>query len=417
MELNSLKLPDKSKILDSEELQYLGKIEILLNTYEKPILKGETLVTPQIEDFTESSKLMSVAFVQWESVCQDKEVKEIIEFVRLIMDGLLEYGQKDLLSETEMVNLKNIFNKGGDFLVNQINKIQLREKSDEQVAETFLEQFFVKISTSIRKSENENIKKFYTALESMIKELNQQEVQQKKTSTNSSKDNNVNVKNNYIYTGYPKNARINMTSNGIGVSLSNGELRYTKLPQNISISMDSSGIRYFSNGIQVFPVLISEEEAVSLGATKPKINENGTVNVGNNIFAGNSVYSGGNIHIGDVVGGVNFKNFGESAQEEVVEGGKIVEGNHDIDITKIKNLDRIGGGTVTIRGNGIFNLGEITGGNVKIQSGVTVHLGKITGGEVNITIGAKVVSDLLTGGRINGKDRIIYQRNTGAIIN
>ncbi len=87
-----------------------------------------------------------------------------------------------------------------------------------------------------------------------------------------------------------------MTSNGIGVSLSNGELRYTKLPQNVSISMDSSGIRYFSNGIQVFPVLIFEEEAVSLGATKPKINENGTVNVGNNIFAGNSLYSGGNIH-------------------------------------------------------------------------------------------------------------------------
>ncbi len=199
MELNSLKLPDKSKILDSEELQYLSKIEILLDNYEKPILKGETLVTPQIKDFTEGSKLMSVVFVQWESVCQDKEVKEIIEFVRLIMDGLLEYGQKDLLSETEMVNLKNIFNKGGVFLANQIEKIQLREKSDEQVAETFLAQFFVKISVSIRKSENENIKKFYIALESMIKELNQQQVQQTNPSTNPSNDNNVKVENNYIY--------------------------------------------------------------------------------------------------------------------------------------------------------------------------------------------------------------------------
>ncbi len=120
--------------------------------------------------------------------------------------------------------------------------------------------------------------------------------------------------------------------------------------------------------------------------------------------------------IGDVVGGVNFENFGESAQEEVAEGGKIVEGNHDIDITKIKNLDRISGGTVTIQGNGIFKLGKITGGNVKIQSSVTVHLGKITGGKVNIAICAKVVSDQLTGGIINGKDRITYQRNTGAII-
>lgn len=344
-----------NKIDLSHKLKVLSEVEQLLNTYEAAIFKGEVLETPQIKDFKSTSKMIILIFDKWYNESQDSNTKTIIESIKSLISGLTSHGAKETLSETEIINLKNIFNNGGMFLTNQLDKLKIREKTEDQILEDFLPQLFGKVAATIRKSENPDVQKLHQALETLIQEL-----QPKTQKTNNQK---VDTKTSaeYVYTGYPKNTQINMTSNGIGINVSNGELKYTKIPKNASIQMNNGSIKYFVNG------LISEEEAVSLGATKPRINENGTVSIGNNRFGGGNVYSGGNIHIGDVVGGVYSTIFDKSSvQEEVKEGARITQGDHIIDITKIKNLEKILGGSVTIKGTGKFNLDIISGGVVNI---------------------------------------------------
>ena len=376
-----------SKIDGNEEFKLL-QIQELLKEYEQDILRNTLRESQKHKDFNYAEDMIQNVFRTLKSYLTTDN-KSFLQSLQKSINSIS--NSKLRLSETELINLKNIYTQSRTYLIS----LMTENKLSDETFKAFALQFCDKIIASLKNSSDREIYVISNILISLKQEISRV--------PNQSKDK---VSEEYVYTGYPKNASINMSSNGIGISLQNGKLRYTKVPQNASIHMTNGQTKYFVNGRQVFPISISEEEAIALGAKKPNIGDNGSVNIG-----GVSMNSG-SVNIGN-----NFSFDDESEQENVQEGGKISGGIHTIDVSKIKNLDKISGGVVSISGNGMISLDKISGGVINIQNGVTVKLDKISGGVINIGIGAKVSADKISGGVINGASRITYDRKTGGIIN
>jgi hypothetical protein len=410
-EIEQIDLPNKVDILDTDEECYLSKIQSLLDKYEGPILRGEALETETIKSFKSAAEHVISIFDTWIQRSKDKDIKYILNTLRPILVSIESLGIQGGVTDTELINLKNIFQKGGDFLQEQLIKVASGNKTEEDLAENFLKQLFEKIAAALRKSDNPDIIKLKSALELLLVVFDSK----KASPYTSTERTERSGSRSFEYGGYPTSAQINMSQNGVNLSLSNGVLRYYRVPVGASMNMINGRTKYYFRGKEVQPELISEEEAISLGVKKPVINSDGSVSIGSS-----RISSGGSVNIGGGSwSGVNFQsvNVGSSSESKPTENGRINEGIHVIDVSKIRNLERITGGVITIKGEGKFNLDRISGGVINIESGVTVSLDRISGGVVNIAVGARVIADRLTGGVINGKNRISYEKNTGAIVN
>ncbi len=404
--LIALELPQKTGLDESVELSKLNEIQNLFVVYAPAILENKKIQTPESKELSKNTDGIVRLLSDVETLGGNQESKQLLEFIKLLFNGIKEKLESGALSEVEVNNLNKVYSKCGVWLFEVSNRVKLGEKSVEDLLKDLLVNIVPKIYYSLKNSTDDDLVKIVEQLKIINDEIENKN--KPKTEENNKK---------YEYTGYPTSSSINMTMNGVTINLSNGVLRYYKMPQGVSIYQVNGVTTYRKNGVIVEPELISEEEAIRLGTKKPTINSNGGVSIGSSSFN----YRGGifmedmvmgNVVIGDKV------SFNRSENSGPIENGSIInEGNHEIDVSKINNLDIITGGVINISGNGILKMDRINGGTVNIASGVTVHLDIINDGVVNITSGAFVICSKVNGGTINGKDGISYLKKNGGIIN